>query len=353
MKRFAVLWVMGILSLTLVLGACAQKEALAPQVFKWKNAIYQAPTSSTTLAFIWWGDEIRRLTNGRLDITPYPGGQLSGEKEVIDGVSTGMFQLGTTSPSTIPGKIPLSTLTTLAFVLPPRPDHQVLAQDALFLTCPQIVAELDKLNVIYATTLGAELYNYMGSKPIRTTADFKGVRIRMAPGFVPVLKEFGAVPTTMPITEVYTSMDTGLVDGAITFTMVFHTYKLFEVAKYWVTGLDLGGSPALMVMNKNAWNSLPDDIKKVIVDMRPRMAKKFQEISFDPAAYAKPVEAFKAKGIEHIEFPPGEKAKLVAKAGGAWEDWIKQNGGDPARKALQFFTEARDKIVAQYPDGVK
>ena len=97
----------------------------------------------------------------------------------------------------------------------------------------------------------------MRDKPIRTLADLKGLKIRASSkSAAAILTAYGATPVQMPATKVYTSMSTGVVDGALMGTGSLLIFKLIEPTKYVTMGLPEMPTTLFMVMNEEAYKEL-------------------------------------------------------------------------------------------------
>lgn len=97
----------------------------------------------------------------------------------------------------------------------------------------------------------------MRSKPVRALEDLKGLKIRVASkSAAAVISSYGATPVQMPATKVYTSMSTGVVDGALMGSDSLLIFKLIETARYVTTGLPEMPTTIFMVMNEGAYREL-------------------------------------------------------------------------------------------------
>ena len=100
----------------------------------------------------------------------------------------------------------------------------------------------------------------MRDKPVRSLADLKGLKIRASSkSAAAILTAYGATPVQMPATKVYTSMSTGVVDGALMGTGSLLIFKLLEPTKYVITGLPEMPTILFMVMNEEAYKELKPD----------------------------------------------------------------------------------------------
>ncbi|MBL1378907.1 TRAP transporter substrate-binding protein DctP [Zobellella iuensis] len=117
-------------------------------------------------------------------------------------------------------------------------------------------------------------------KKIESMEDFKGLKIRAPGAYGRFFRELGASPVNLAWGEVYTSLATGVIDGTIGSNLIDHRDGNFaEVAKY-MYPLPVSSAQALPILvNKNAWNKLPDDLKEVVRNAASWHAKEQAEKS--------------------------------------------------------------------------
>jgi TRAP-type transport system periplasmic protein len=115
-------------------------------------------------------------------------------------------------------------------------------------------------------------------KPIDTPKDLAGFKIRVpvSPMLVSSFKALGAAPTSMNLTELYTSLQTKVVDGQENPLNVVETAKLYEVQKY-VSLTSHAWDGFWLVANKRSWNKLPEDLRKLSSEIFDTHATKQRE----------------------------------------------------------------------------
>jgi TRAP-type C4-dicarboxylate transport system substrate-binding protein len=146
---------------------------------------------------------------------------------------------------------------------------------------------------------------------------------------------------------VFPSLERGVVDMA-TFpaTYAFASYRLHEISKYFIDKISLGSQPCFWGASETAWSKLSPQQQKILLDLREPSVQAGIE------AYAKADEKnyaeWKARGLEIINFPAAERAKLTANAGKHWQAWVedKEKKGLPG-KALFEFVQAKMKEHAK------
>ena len=159
--------------------------------------------------------------------------------------------------------------------------------------------------------------------PIKTIADFKGMKIRtVSPAVTAALKIFGAVPVSMPVTETYTALERGVVDGTVVPWEGLVIFKMDELVKY-ATEANFYTVTMAVVMNKRKWNSLPADVKKAIAQTTGMSLSLACGKAFDSVENPMKKKAL-SKGIKVFHFSDSDMKKLKALTMPLREDWVKR-----------------------------
>lgn len=311
----------------------------------WKVAVF-GPPRAVTAPIELMAREAAAKTGGQLKIEPVYGEALSKATEMIDGLKAGAFEGALLCASYYPGKLPLYTVLDLAMLAPDGIMAQARVQMAVA-EHPAIAQEFKRWNVRMLIPGPLPQYQMMGKKRITRVEDLKGVRVRVSGEMARVLEDFGAVKSLVPAPETYTSLERGVVD-MITFpaTYAFVSYRLHEISRYFIDKISLGSQPCFWGASEAAWAKLSPAQQKILLDLREPAVQAGVE------AYAKADEKnyadFKAKGVEVINFPPAERAKLTANAGKHWQEWVqdKEKKGLPGKAVLEFV-QARIKEHAK------
>jgi TRAP-type C4-dicarboxylate transport system substrate-binding protein len=289
-----------------------------------------------------WAEKINKLTNGKVKVTFFPGGALGKAPDHYEMVEKGIVDIIFGIQHDTPGRFPL----TNAFELPFMITTATKTSEAMW-KCYQKIPEFKKeYNKVKPLALFCHpgAYFSMAKKPITKLDDFKGMKIRSgAPYVSDALKIFGAVPVDMPVMETYTALERGVVDGTVLPWEGIYNFKLTEVLKY-VTETAFYTVPMMAVMNKDKWNSLPDDVKKVIDETTGMVMSLECGKIFDTMKPRMKDLCVKA-GIQVIEFQPGEEKKLHSLTMPIRDEWVEnmKSRGLPGKafldSALQFLEE--------------
>lgn len=252
-------------------------------------------------------------------------GTISKPRAILDNLKAGSFQAGSFCASYYPGKLSAHTGMDLPF-LPIGNLNQLRAVTDEYYDNPALRAEMQKWNARYYMSSLLPLYEVVGKGEKPTTLEaFKGMRIRSLGQQGKAMEKLGAVPTGVPAPEVYTSLDRGLLDAAAFAYYAHKSYRTFELADWFTSGLALGSIACGSMFNLDDWAALPDQYKKLLTDfVDSDMGYPAQIAALDSAEAATPAEFVKA-GLKEWKVNQQERAEFEEVAGKpVWEDWAKQ-----------------------------
>ncbi len=294
-----------------------------------------------------WGKDMGELTDGRWEVQVHYGAVLAPAKEGLDGLKAGLFEGVLSASHYAPGKHPLLTVDHLPFMTPGTIKQKGEWGDAIA-RHPEVEKELAKWNAKFLFHAPLASYEFMGKKPIRTVEDLDGVRMRIDALAGKVLAEFGLVPTMVSPSEMYVALDRGMLDSiSLPWTYTYGSYKLYELSKYATIGVDLKGAGMNFFVAKDAWDALPDEWKKLAEFSARKAWDRYDKYNME--ADLKWLPIFSDAGVEIINFPSEERAKILAKAEGSWQEWVKdmESKGLPGKEMLEFAIAKRNEILAK------
>jgi TRAP-type C4-dicarboxylate transport system substrate-binding protein len=323
------------------------------KVFHWKFSSHVPPGNKLLGACqTWWSEQIEKRSEGQIKIKMYWIDELCGPKEMMMAVKSRLADVVGHTPGYTPGETPIWNAAYLPFLWAPRVDQTMMIYSRLARESKPFINEMNKFNCIYVGAYEHSGYNLMGKKPVRTVNDFKGLRVRVMSDLGEILKQFGAVPMLVPVTEMYSALDTGIVDVVCHARLSFHQFKIDEISKYMTLDMNMGAAPTFYFINKDAWKELPDHLKKVIESVVDDLSAFIWDFQYEPGKFVEADRVIKEKGIEVIHFPKAERDKLEAKAEAVWDAWAKRTANYAnAKKALEDYVRIRDEVMAKYPQG--
>ncbi|MBN1850014.1 MAG: TRAP transporter substrate-binding protein DctP [Deltaproteobacteria bacterium] len=244
--------------------------------------------------------KIEQETNNRVKFQTFFGGSLISTKESYEKLMAGVADVANVSIVYAPG-FDLSKQQRLFWygcddVKAVDIYHKVLAE------FPDIEKEWSDIMVTALTNMPS--FQLITTKPVRRLADLKGMKLKTTPEMIASLNALGAEGISVPVSELYISLQKGIINGAVLPYDVFKTFKLTELCKY-TTRLNyfLGPYPT-RAMNLNSLNRLPKDIQGPFRNIRQYWSKEVEKGAFDSQDGG--IQAAKAAGVEFIEFPPDE-----------------------------------------------
>lgn len=282
-----------------------------------------------------WADSMMERTGGKLSIDLLPVGSVVEHQETLDAISAGILDGHITDASYFAGKDP-------AFSLVSNPvgawsDPQQMLDFMNEGGGNEFMNELENpygLQFLGATTPGLEAF--VSKVPIDSVADLQGVKMRAPEGLVnQVFAAAGAAPVNLPSSEVFTSLDKGVIDAAD--FSVFSTNEaqgLNDIAKNPIYP-GFHSLPLIEIsMNKEKYDALPDDLKRTLEDSVAEFAQ--HEIEVLSAADEKAVAEAEAKGVTVHDWPAEERAKFRAIAAEQWKTVAVKS--DNAQKIYDVLT---------------
>lgn len=297
-----------------------------------------------------WIEEIEKRTNGRIKINMHAGQALLGAKDIYQGVVDGVADIGSTCPAYTSGIFPVSE----AFELPGYQNLSATsASMAYHKGYKQIKKELgiDEFEDVKVLTMWATGPGYLLTQsPVHNLEDLSGQEIRAVGGTVPALQRLGAKTHAMPMSESYLALDQGIVDGILGPTDILKGFKLAEVVDYGTDTPFLYNVVFIQVMNKDTWNSLPEDLQEIVQQISDEYALKYGKLRTEYTIQGLQY-AVKEHGLEKIELKPAEEELWLQKIQPVVSDWIekKQAQDLPAQEIVSIIEKLDAKYSEKYP----
>ena len=227
-------------------------------------------------------DEFAKRANaklgGKAKVVVYGSSQLGGDKEMIQKLKLGTLDMAL--PSTVmSSEVDLVGIFEMPYIVKDR-EHMKRIEKAVFWPMLEPAIEKKGLTVLAVWENGTR-HITNNKHPIKVPADLKGIKLRVPEGKwrVKMFQAYGANPSPMKFSELFTALQTGVMDGQENPLTQIYSAKLQEVQKY----LSLSGhvyTPAYLTVGTNHWKTLPADVRKVLADT----AKETQAFVYQTAA---------------------------------------------------------------------
>lgn len=231
----------------------------------------------TVEAVKYFGDLIEERTDGRYSVEVYHSAQLGEEADTIEQVRAGVIDLNRVSMGPFNGLVPETQVPSLPYIFR-SPDH--MRKVMLGEIGDEIAEGFEDHGLVVLTYYdgGARSF-YNSQKPIESPADLEGMKLRVMQSdiFVDMVAALGGTATPMPYGEVYSGIQTGVVDGAENNFPSYDTAGHFEVAKNYSLDEHLI-VPEVFVMSKAAWDKLTPEDQEIFKQAARESAEKQFEL---------------------------------------------------------------------------
>lgn len=272
------------------------------------------------------GKKLEDATDGELKYRMFSGGVLGSEKEVVEQLQIGAVQMTRVSLGTLGPVVSDVNAFNMPFVFR---DHEHMRK----VIDGEIGQELlDKItdsefNMVGLAWMDGGVRNIYTKEPVRSIEDLKGMKIRVIgnPLFIDTLNAMGAQGVAMDTAEIFSALQTGVVDGAENNPPTLLEHNHYRTAKhYTLTGHLILPEP--IVMSKAAWNKLTPEQQELVKTYAKEAQQEERKLWDEKSASSE--EKLKAAGVEFIEVDKkpfyDATAPVREKYGAAYTDLIKR-----------------------------
>jgi tripartite ATP-independent transporter DctP family solute receptor len=244
----------------------------------------------TVLAVKWMGEELKRRTDGRLQVKVYPAGQIGSEDDSITLARIGAIDFARVTAAALNNRIPLTRILCLPFVLQSDDHFHRVADGPIGARIRQSFTGSGL--VALAVYDGGLRCMYNTRRPIVTPADLVGLRIRVPQSdvFIRAISAMGANPTPLTVSYVFQALSTHLIDGAENNWATYESSRHVELAKYWSETMHCA-SPDFLTMSERRFGELSQADQSLVQDLA------LQSVSVMRKAWVDLIETSRAKAI--------------------------------------------------------
>lgn len=291
-------------------------------------------------AFEPWAELVKEKTDGRVEVEVHSGASLGGSLTVFDDVKGGVYDI-TFAPSDYiydTAGFPWS-IAELPFVYSdPLKTRELVSK---------VVEKfgVDKLNeeVKYLGTTARDPYILVSTKEIHSIEDVQGLNI-IVPGRITagMIEAWGATPVSIEHNESYEALQRGTAD-AISYSGASSGksgMQYYEVAPYFVENMTIANGSQIMIMNKEKFESLPEDIQELFEnELGPALGEMVtQSYANEKELYP---DKFEDDEVTFINLPEEEIQKFSQYGKEAWDEWVKMadERGYPGQEMVDYLVE--------------
>jgi tripartite ATP-independent transporter DctP family solute receptor len=296
--------------------------------FKYKWATNPAPDHPINVRGMQAMARIKEKTGGRVVIDVFPNNQLGSDTDLFAQVRSGAVDFYSISPILAATVIPAAAISGVSFVFKDRESAFAAVDGDLG---AHVRGEVAKTSIIALDKPFEIGFRQISSSthPIYKPADLKGMKIRVPPGplYLSPFQTLGALPTTINFNEVYTALQTKIVDGQDNPLPFVQSQRFYEVQKY-ISLTNHIWDCQYVFANKRAFQALPDNLQTIVLAEFSRAAEEERQ---DIGRMNETLVAdFKRQGLVFNDTNPMEFRDAL-RAGGYYQQWHEKFGDAPWR----------------------
>lgn len=260
---------------------------------------YEAPRSDTQhLAAKKFNELLKEKTKGEIKLSLFPDSTLGNAQAMISGVRGGTIDLEMSGSPNFSGLVPNLNVIDIPFIFQNK-EHAYRVLDGEI--GQGLLKELEDKGLKGLAFWEVGFRSMTNSKhPIHTPEDVKGLKIRtnQNPMYVKAFQLLGANPVPMPLSELYTALETRAVDAQEHPIGIVWSVKLYEVQKY-LSLTNHGYTPLLVVMNKAKFDGLSPELQQAIIEAAQEAGKYQRELNAKKEIEI--LDKMKKAGVEVVE----------------------------------------------------
>jgi TRAP-type C4-dicarboxylate transport system substrate-binding protein len=294
-----------------------------------------------------WCKEIEKRTNGEVEFKYFPGGQLLPPTKTFEGVVQGIADIGFTNLAYTRGRFPEMEMCDLPLGMPSGWVSTYVVNKFYQKYRPK---EFDAAKILFFAGSGPNLISTT-EKPVSALADLKGQTLRATGRIADTAAALGATSRPIAIGETYESVKRNVISGVMLPLETMKAFRLGELLKYCTADWQVGNIYTFFaVMNKNKWNKLPENIKKIFEEVNAEWIEKSAVGWNDVDRIG--ADFFKNKGGKFIQLSDQEAEKwnqAIAPVIDTYMQEMTQKGlsMDELKARVEFIRKTRDEMIKE------
>jgi TRAP-type transport system periplasmic protein len=272
-----------------------------------------------------FADLVKQKTNGRVSFRLFPNASLGNDIQMTTALQAGTLEATLPASSTVANLVKEIGLFDLPFLFNTPQEADAVLDGPIG---QRILAKLPEKGLIGLAWMENGYFTTTNSKhPINRLEDFQGLKLRAIqnPIYVDTTNALGAIATPLPVTEVYTALETRAIDGQQTPALAALGFKFFDVQKY-LSLTNHTYNPFILIMSKKFWDKLAPADQKAVQEAANE-ARDFERTR-SRALNVGLIADIKAKGIVVNEIAPAEAARMRERVKPVVDKHVKLIGED-------------------------
>ncbi len=297
---------------------------------------------------------VKERTKHEIEFVEGFSGAMAKATEVFEAVQSGIVDVGMFCICHEAQKLALHNFPMYLPFGPSDPDVSLKATRKVYDTIPELNQQFEKYGQRLLSFVPFEPYNIVSRYSINAAADVKGRKIGAAGPNAFWVESAGALPVSVGGPDMYTSLQTGLIDSMVIFLSVMDSLKLFEVAPNFVNVSFGAMTVTPLTINVRKFNSLPKEVQDIIVEVGRDMEARAG--AFTRELVDKTLSAVKSRGVNIVNVSEAERAtwaQMLADVSGKIGARFETETKLPVREAMKAYIAATEAAGHKWPVKAK
>ncbi len=332
--KLVALVVLSVFAAVALLAGCGSQKPAAQEGPKYKLKLAtQLPESHpVAAAALIYAQKVKDKSKGQIEVTVFNNGTLGQERDLIEGMKLGTVDMANVNAALMVGFAPRWQVFSLPYIFQSEEHMYKVVNGPIG---QDLGKDIEKNGIKLMAFQWSGFRSITAKKPVNTPDDLKGLKIRSMPSktMVDSINAMGGIATPMDQGAVYNALQSGVLDGWENNPTTVIAFKMHEVCPYF-SYTNHFATPNMMVISLKTWEKLPEDVRKILMDVAAESQK--DESDLFKKIQTEAVEKLKAGGMKFNEVdtkPFYERAKSV---------WTSVEG-DVGKKLLDDIDSLRTK----------
>ena len=311
-----------LLTVLVLISGCSRKDEAAvsdkqeEKTYEFNYAVFFPATHLQAKTAEAWAEEVEARSNGKIKISMFPGGTLTKAAQTYEAVETGVADIGMSVFAYTRGRFPLLEGLDLPLGYPDGKTATKIANEMVKKYQPE---ELSGVHVLYLHAHGPGIL--ASREKTETVSDMSRLKIRATGLSAKIVSALGGTPVSMSQGDTYESLQKGVVDATFCPIETLKGWKQGEVIDYVVDTKAIGYTTSMFtVMNKDKWNSLPEDLQALMTEVSEEWIAKQGEAWDESDRQGE--EFVRELGKEFISLSSDENRKLAAAMEPVYKEYV-------------------------------
>lgn len=276
----------------LIIALCAVSAYSQGKVYQLRTSTNLAPTGTIGKGLTYFVDLVNKKSDGRIKATANYGSELGNQSEQVEMCRTGSLEMVVSAPGTGPGTwVPQFMMFEFPYLFKDNEHYRRVLKE--------MEGEVSRLvkpyNFVAVAGQSQGSRHMLTKKPVEKLEDMKNLKMRGPNAvYISMFKALGAAGTTMDWNEIYTALQTGVIDGMEASPSMIYSMRFHEVAKH-LTITDHIIACVYYFFNDKWLNSLPPDLKQLVLDCAQEAAQ--YQAKIDDEDQITSLNKMKAEGL--------------------------------------------------------